>query len=323
MGLDPNSLRFLLCANRMGVDLSRTLMVGRQRLNLGASELHDAMHELGFPLTREKAGELHTSSMRFADDLLRHLGADVVHSLDHSRYQDATLVHDLNEPVPEAWQRSYSTVIDCGTLEHVYNVPVALRSCAELVAPGGHYVVVSPTNNFLGHGFYQFSPELFFRVLSPQNQFEVRTCIVFTDDTVGRWYEVRDPDAVNARVTLRNSQPTYIAVLAQRIGDGPVLATAPQQSDYVRIWEQSPELDAGVQPATGGVTRRARGIVARLPDAWKAPLRRRIASARRRVRFRTRRRLDPAHYARVRPTDLIMRSAHAARPAAPVEGRHG
>ena len=36
-----------------------------------------------------------------------------------------------------------------------------------------HFVRITPANNFFGHGFYQFTPELFFRIFSAANGFEV------------------------------------------------------------------------------------------------------------------------------------------------------
>jgi hypothetical protein len=33
---------------------------------------------------------------------------------------------------------------------------------------------VTPANNQMGHGFYQFSPELFFRVFSQENGYLLR-----------------------------------------------------------------------------------------------------------------------------------------------------
>ena len=58
-------------------------------------------------------------------------------------------------------------MIDSGSLEHVFNISQALRNCLEMVESGGHFISIGPANNAMGHGFYQFSPELYFRILSP------------------------------------------------------------------------------------------------------------------------------------------------------------
>ena len=41
-----------------------------------------------------------------------------------------------------------------------------------MVKLGGHFIGVYPIDNFCGHGFYQFLPELFFRCFSQENGFE-------------------------------------------------------------------------------------------------------------------------------------------------------
>ncbi|HTE59068.1 MAG TPA: hypothetical protein VK631_01880, partial [Solirubrobacteraceae bacterium] len=106
----------------------------------------------------------------FAEPVLHAMGAQRVDSLDISPFEGATVIHDLNQPLGEP-PRRFTAVIDGGSLEHVFNFPVAIRTCMELVEPGGSLVVMVPANNEIGHGFYQFSPELFYRVA--QHGFDV------------------------------------------------------------------------------------------------------------------------------------------------------
>jgi len=44
---------------------------------------------------------------------------------------------------------AYTTVIDGGSLEHVFNFPQAIANCMNMVAVGGHFIGLSPANNFL------------------------------------------------------------------------------------------------------------------------------------------------------------------------------
>jgi hypothetical protein len=43
----------------------------------------------------------------------------------------------------------------------------------DLLKVGGTFVASTPANYFMGHGFYQFSPELFFRLFCPENGFRL------------------------------------------------------------------------------------------------------------------------------------------------------
>ena len=68
-------------------------------------------------------------------------------------------------------KNKYTLVIDGGCLEHIFNFPVAIKNCMEMLQEGGHFIGITPANNLMGHGFYQFSPELYFRIFSKENGF--------------------------------------------------------------------------------------------------------------------------------------------------------
>jgi hypothetical protein len=144
----------------------------------------------------------------------------------------------LNLPIPEALKNRYTVVFDGGTLEHVFDFPTAMRNAMEMVEIGGHFLGITPTNNYMGHGFYQFSPELFYRVLSADNGFEIKEMIAVEQRPGARWKSVKDPELIKRRVTLVNRTPTLLIVLAQRIELRPIFAVTPQQSDFVSAWNE-------------------------------------------------------------------------------------
>jgi hypothetical protein len=241
MGVDSPSLAILSAAKSLGVDFRSTMMVGRQ--NFYGAGVESALRAL-FSLHQIQADAAeHVKANRFCEPLFKLLGATEVSSLDKSNYQQATNLHDLNLPVPAELHRKFSCVYDGGTIEHVFNCPQAFKNCMEMVCVGGHFVQISAANNFTGHGFWQFSPELIYRVLSPQNGFRITTVLMHEVEKGGRWFVVRDPQAVGGRVELCNRAPTYILTIAKRVNDGPILTAAPQQSDYVEEWSR------GAKPA--------------------------------------------------------------------------
>src|SRR5258708_26915369 len=107
-----------------------------------------------------------------------------------------------------------------------------------MVKLGGHYLGITPANNFFGHGFYQFSPELHFNIFSEQNGFEVVNMVAYEQKRNPKWYAVRGPLEVGGRVTLCNATPVFLLVLAKRIARKQIFETMPQQSDYVAIWRE-------------------------------------------------------------------------------------
>ena len=236
MGLNINATRLLMRLRSEGFGYGKVLTLGRQRLNLSRRELQKNLNSFGYD---SNAHELKKKNNGYCEPFLELLGAAQVDSMDVSDYEKATLLHDLNEPIADQYKGTYDTVIDSGTLEHVFNFPVAIKNCMELVRTGGHYIGITPCNNFFGHGFYQFSPELYYRVFSKENGFEVSHMYFFLDDASTSFYAVKDPAEVRERVILNNTSPSYLFVMAKKLSAAPIFSRTPQQSDYENIvWKK-------------------------------------------------------------------------------------
>ena len=184
----------------------------------------------------------------YSDDFLKEfLGADSISILDCSSYEGANIVHDLNRPVPGNLTGRFDAVIDGGSLEHVFNFPIAIANTMRMLKVGGSLFIANPANNLCGHGFYQFSPELMFRVFTPTNGFELKRVALEEADfaTVGlkpirRVYEVVDPVTIGKRVCLQSNRVAMIMVEARKTSDVPLFETPPQQSDYAALWKHEP-----------------------------------------------------------------------------------
>jgi hypothetical protein len=118
-------------------------------------------------------------------------------------------------------------VLDGGTLEHVFDFPTAIRNCMKMVALGGHLLCRTPANNYLGHGFYQFSPELFFRIFSEDNGFRFVTEAVVEVGPFASWYEMLDPKRGGHWAELVNARPTYLFVFAEQTEVAQIFFTRP------------------------------------------------------------------------------------------------
>jgi hypothetical protein len=270
MGFDVQGIKFLLAAHRNGVRFDRTAMIGRQELFIDSVTLQRLLRSsnlAGSPMETER---LLTEANGYAEPLLRRLGAQHISSVDASHYEQASLVHDMNHPVPDPLKSAFTAVIDAGTLEHVFNFPVALKNCMEMVEQGGHLLLMTPANNFMGHGFYQFSPELFFRVLSADNGYEVVRAIVCEASPDAPWYEVVDPAIAGRRVELLSSAPMYLLIQARRAREVRVFDVTPQQSDYTVLWQGNAGERLGSRTSGSSLPLRAvRAITRRLGSAYR------------------------------------------------------
>jgi len=226
MGIDVHALQLLRWASLKSNGLGKVATIGRQGVNVPAREL-----------TKHVSLPPDYQYPRYCEDLLvKVFGAERVDSFDNSDFEGCTFVADFNKPLASPCQ--YTTVIDFGCVEHIYNVPQAMRNISLLCADGGQILHCLPANNFCGHGFWQFSPELFFSLYSKQNGYsETQVFVVnIADETV--WYEVIAPRN-GKRVAMWSDTPLY--VLCRTVQRGDFSHENVQQSDYVFMWNKDTE----------------------------------------------------------------------------------
>lgn len=231
MGINKALCKFLIhVQNRDKPIRGSILTLGRLELFMAPKVAEEMVHA-AFP--EAPAMVLKEKESKYSEPLLRMLGATTTDSMDASDYEDATIIHDLNLPVPKELHERFDCIIDGGTVEHVFHIPNAIESCMRMLRTGGHYIAFTPANNQMGHGFYQFSPELYFSAFSGMNGFEMQQMLIHS---AAGWLEVSDPKVVKSRVTLDSSGPMMLAVIAKKVAPTAVFSI-PQQDSYERAWE--------------------------------------------------------------------------------------
>jgi SAM-dependent methyltransferase len=244
MGIDTHNLHFLAHAQDLGVRYARTLAIGRQALFVERDAVQALARRRGWPAGAAEASlaAVPGAPPYFEPLLQQGFGAREALSVDASAYEGASFVHDLNAPWPAegplAAQRGrFDAVLDFGCLEHVFDFPTAWRSLVDLCAVGGHLLHALPANNLCGHGFYQFSPELFFNLYRPERGFELRALYLALKSDGRHWWRVASPLALRRRVNLRHGHEAYLLVLARKLRE-PGALPPPQQSDYAEVeWQ--------------------------------------------------------------------------------------
>lgn len=96
------------------------------------------------------------------EDFFESQGFTTVDSIDVNEFEGCSIVHDLNTPISDDLREKYDCVYDGGTSEHVFDVKSLLFNTHNLLKGAGIAIHSVPMNNFINHGFYQFSPNLFF-----------------------------------------------------------------------------------------------------------------------------------------------------------------
>jgi hypothetical protein len=107
------------------------------------------------------------------------LGFSEVASLDHSDFEGATYLFDLNsQTIDEKLQARFDVIINGGTIEHVFHIPNVLQNIYAMLKDNGRICHGAPSSNHIDHGFYMFSPTLFWDYYTA-NRFDINTFHLF------------------------------------------------------------------------------------------------------------------------------------------------
>jgi hypothetical protein len=168
VGVPRGTVRLLLDEARRRPFSGRVLELGRMSIFVTDAELAAWAREQGVELAAVDRVEL-SHDPRLAElgclsdvTFFRRLGFSEVTSMDVSDWEKPDLVWDLNRPIPEGWKGRYDCVFESGTIQHVFHLPNVLANVHDLLAEGGRVVHgMAPSHNHVDHGFYMFSPTLF------------------------------------------------------------------------------------------------------------------------------------------------------------------
>lgn len=198
MGLDVQVVKLLNHCHQYG-DFKDTLTIGRQGIYVSEEQLRYLLEDDNLIL------EKYCENM-FID----FYGSTKVDSMDYSDYENCTIIQDMNKIISDNIGK-YDTIFDGGTLEHVFNINQALKNVSLLCKPGGQIIHVLPANNQCGHGFWQFSPELFLSLYSEKNGYsntEVYIASVHRYDDILKI----EPQDLNDRIEVNIEGPSYVWV---------------------------------------------------------------------------------------------------------------
>ena len=176
----------------------------------------------------------------YADKLLKqHFNLSSLNALDYSSFEDADIIHDLNVPLENS-KKQFDTVVDFGTTEHVFNVTECLKNISNLCKVKGCIVHCLPANNNCGHGFWQFSPELFFSIYNDKNGFNETEIFLINLFDKKNWYKINKQNS-GERLELNSAEPLYLLVKTKKIGKN--LYQNINQSDYEKQWSNVKHLE--------------------------------------------------------------------------------
>ena len=171
MGLAKPSLRFIVREHKYKPITGPLLQLGRQTIGLEEAELSALIKEEGLiPAALPQRATPASLDVLF----FNLLGIAKVYAMDFSAYEGADFIHDLNQPVDKSLAGRFDFILDGGTTEHVFDIRQSMRNIATMLRPGGRILHMQPTNNYVNHGFYQFSPTFYYDYYSANNFVNLR-----------------------------------------------------------------------------------------------------------------------------------------------------
>ncbi len=171
------------------------------------------------------------------------LGFQTTDSIDASDFEGATHVVDLNRDIPAELRNGFDTVFDCGTIEHVFNLPKALENLVNLTKVDGRIILCSPSSNYMDHGFYMLSPTLFMDFFRA-NKLRVDTFYVIrhgtNPNTPWRAYAYEPGSFAKFHVGCLDRHPYMIFTVVTKMAES-TADHIPQQAYYTNAWAATRE----------------------------------------------------------------------------------
>ena len=249
MGLSLSYIRLLAREHRRKPLVGPVLTLGRQAVHGTLDQIRAALQSEGIAVWDDAAPAMRATAVSSSPSgLVGQLGVDQAvfrllglesFALDVSDYEGAEYIADLNQAIPHSLEEQFGTIIDGGTVEHVFDVKQAMQNIARMLAVGGRVVHISPACNWLGHGFYQFSPTLFFDYYGINGFADLRCFILEVRRSSMRdkvqhacrcWeWDVRRPYSV-----ILSSDALMSVFFAEKI-PGATYEKVPQQGDFSAV----------------------------------------------------------------------------------------
>ena len=150
------------------------LTIGKQRIDFSVDELEFWAKKNYFILNNVYLESAKLEKRKLTEtEFFKSIGFSSVDSLDVSEYEGATIICNLNNDIPHELKNRFDVIFDGGSTEHMFNVPKAFENYNKMLKVGGDIIHSLPSTGCLDHGFYMFSPTLFYDYYS-QNRWKIK-----------------------------------------------------------------------------------------------------------------------------------------------------
>jgi SAM-dependent methyltransferase len=148
------------------------VQIGRQTIELTAPEMIElfarykiplgSLHEEVIEIDR-KTTQVRQTKAPFVSDraFFGALGAKEVRAVDHSDFEGAGIIHDMNQPIGNSLEAIADLILDGSTLDNVHDPAIALMNYNRMLRPGGRVVSVNAAKPDIQGAYTGMAPEWF------------------------------------------------------------------------------------------------------------------------------------------------------------------
>jgi hypothetical protein len=146
MGIAPYLAEAIIREHKHRPIVGDVLLLGRQSMLFSLEHARDMLRAesiepvnvRGGPNAVDRSTRASHGNQFIKDSVFFELlGARSTKALDHSAYEGAEIIHDLNTPVPVDLESSADFILDGSTLDNLFNPSTALQSITRMLKPGG------------------------------------------------------------------------------------------------------------------------------------------------------------------------------------------
>jgi hypothetical protein len=211
MGIDTVGLEAILLSLRHVINPLNSLTLARQQFHRNTDIINKLLEKYKYHRLSNKY-----KYNDYCETFFRDIGFNNIDSIDNNAYEDASIIHNLNYPFYS--NKRYNFIYDGGTIEHIYNIPQVFENIINLLEIDGIYCSVTCNNNFSGHGFYQFSPEIFLSTFTLKYGMKIEHLyLAQLDSDYKYWLNVNNFADGRNITSFNSSLPVYIILIAKKI----------------------------------------------------------------------------------------------------------
>jgi hypothetical protein len=218
MGINLHAFNFIKKISKE-IEFKNTLTIGRLKITADKYAVNKIVND-------------ETIKSKYIDEyLIKHFRSSNVDVLDFNDYEDANIIHNLNEVIPKNLENKYDTIIDGGSLEHIFDVKTSFNNLKKMCKVNGVIIHISPTNNHCGHGFYQFCPNFFYSFYNERKGFKDTQIFLCKEFDSSIWYKIKKENYKNnKRINIVTDEETVILCSSIKVNSDN--SEIIQQSDY-------------------------------------------------------------------------------------------